>query len=225
MALITNNISGSASGQSRIGITGSVIFANVPQASFPSFPGTDVVFFVSGSSDSLGTQTPGVALFGGDVRVSGSLLVGTGSIRVTSNEITFANSAKITQRNAGTISFLPRIEVTGSIRSTSLIYTENYYAGGVDTLSTTPVAAENFHFYISQPPSDPQIVNLLDGRVPGQVAYFTKTSATGDTRITPSNTLGSWTRIDLPKTIGASATFVWTGSDWAYMGGYLATVV
>jgi len=71
MALIANNISGSASNASCIGITGSVIFANVPGSSFPSLPGSNVSFFVSGSIGADG-ENDKRAVFGGDVRVSGS---------------------------------------------------------------------------------------------------------------------------------------------------------
>jgi hypothetical protein len=66
MALVTNNISGSAG--SRIGITGSVIFANEPGNEFPPMPGTDVTFFVSGSSTER-------SVFGGTTVVSGTLFV------------------------------------------------------------------------------------------------------------------------------------------------------
>ena len=78
MALV-GHISGSTQSNSVIGISGSVIVANRPQALFPAMPGTDVKFFVSGSS----TATPSdVALFGGDLMSSGSfnLKSGTGGI-------------------------------------------------------------------------------------------------------------------------------------------------
>ena len=45
----------------------------------PTDKGADVFFYVSGSSGSAGGNIPGVAVFGGDVRVSGSLLVGEGT--------------------------------------------------------------------------------------------------------------------------------------------------
>jgi len=67
MTLVTNNISGSASNSSKIGITGSVIIGNVPGARFPT-SGTDTVFFVSGSDASR-------SVFGGTAVVSGTLLV------------------------------------------------------------------------------------------------------------------------------------------------------
>ena len=67
MALVTNKISGSASNSSKIGITGSVIIGNAPDARFPT-AGTDAVFFVSGSDASR-------SVFGGTAVVSGTLLV------------------------------------------------------------------------------------------------------------------------------------------------------
>ena len=86
MALV-GSISGS---NSLIGISGSVIVANRPDASFPALPGADVVFFVSGSRESKGGAVRTVSVFGGDTVISGNLTVGTGSVTITSNEIQFA---------------------------------------------------------------------------------------------------------------------------------------
>ena len=61
MSVITNNISGSVSNSSVIGITGSVIIGNASGGSFPVKP-TDTVFFVSGSNTSR-------SVFGGTVFV------------------------------------------------------------------------------------------------------------------------------------------------------------
>ena len=72
MSVITNNISGSVSNSSVIGITGSVIIGNASGGSFPVKP-TDTVFFVSGSNTSR-------SVFGGTVFVSGSLFVGTDTL-------------------------------------------------------------------------------------------------------------------------------------------------
>ena len=90
MALV-GHISGSSQSSSRIGVTGSVIFANRPAATFPgSMPGPDTVFFVSGSIGGKAAGEVGsVAVFGGDAVISGSLTVGTGSIKITSNDIQF----------------------------------------------------------------------------------------------------------------------------------------
>jgi len=72
MALIANNISGSISNFSKIGITGSVVFANRPNSSFPTLP-TDTTFYVSGSKG----LTSNRAVFHGDVVLSGTTYVGT----------------------------------------------------------------------------------------------------------------------------------------------------
>jgi len=62
--------------------------------------GTDTMLFVSGVIGGKGTS--GVVLFGGDVTVSGSLTVGTGSVTITSNEIKFlGGNAKINSGSGG----------------------------------------------------------------------------------------------------------------------------
>jgi hypothetical protein len=73
MALV-GHISGSTQSNSVIGVSGSVIVANRPQALFPSMPGTDTTFFVSGSTDGTGRS-----VFGGDLISSGSFNLKTGT--------------------------------------------------------------------------------------------------------------------------------------------------
>jgi len=92
MALIANNISGSVNNSSRIGITGSVIFANNPGSSFPSFPNPTVTFFVSGSNTSTGADNPSI-VFKGDAFTSGAFGVSdyiqmnpVGSLRIPTNK-------------------------------------------------------------------------------------------------------------------------------------------
>lgn len=95
MALV-GNISGSSSYNSNIGVSGSVVIANRPDSLFPTLNsiGGDVVFFVSGSRGGKGnTAERTVSVFGGDAVVSGSLTVGTGSVTITSNDITFSGGA------------------------------------------------------------------------------------------------------------------------------------
>jgi hypothetical protein len=89
---LVGNISGSIQNSSNIGVSGSVVIANRPDALFPTLNsvGGDVVFFVSGSRGGKGvTSERTVSVFGGDAVVSGSLTIGTGSITITSNDITF----------------------------------------------------------------------------------------------------------------------------------------
>jgi hypothetical protein len=103
MALITNNISGSSSDSWRIGITGSVRIANPGAGAFPAMPGSDVDFFVSGSVGGKGTS--GVSVFGGDAVVSGTLVVGTGSVTIDSNEIRFLGGAAKIFSGSGGLTF------------------------------------------------------------------------------------------------------------------------
>lgn len=103
MALITNNISGSSSDSWRIGITGSVRIANPGAGAFPAMPGTDVDFFVSGSQGGKGTS--GVSVFGGDAVISGTLVVGTGSVTIDSNEIRFLGGAAKIFSGSGGLTF------------------------------------------------------------------------------------------------------------------------
>lgn len=93
---LVGNISGSSSYNSNIGISGSVVIANRPDALFPTLSsvGGDVVFFVSGSRGGKGlTAERTVAVFGGDTVVSGTLTIGTGSVAISSNDITFFGGA------------------------------------------------------------------------------------------------------------------------------------
>ena len=92
MALVTNNISGSASNSSKIGITGSVIIGNAPDARFPT-AGTDTVFFVSGSDASR-------SVFGGTAVVSGSLITdGNVQIGDSSNDTLTINASTVSIPN------------------------------------------------------------------------------------------------------------------------------
>ena len=85
MALV-GHISGSTQSSSVIGISGSVIVANRPQALFPAMPGTDVKFFVEQlslfgsegivSSGSLATKDPTGASTFSVVASSGNTTIG-----------------------------------------------------------------------------------------------------------------------------------------------------
>lgn len=69
--------------------TGSAAFVGSESIDSPLDKGLDVFFYVSGSSDSKGGSTPGVALFDGDVAVSGTISLnssaGVSSITHASN--------------------------------------------------------------------------------------------------------------------------------------------
>jgi len=115
MALV-GHISGSAQSQSVIGVTGSVVFANQPQATFPTITsvGSDVVFFVSGTvggKNLSGQKT--VAVFGGDTVVSGSLTVGSGSVKITSNDIQFSGAGNRIELNGSDLKFFDASNPSG----------------------------------------------------------------------------------------------------------------
>jgi hypothetical protein len=80
MALV-GHISGSSQSNSVIGISGSVIVSNRPNSLFPSLPGSDVTFFVSGALDNTA-----VSVFGGKLVVSGGInsttISGSGNFNV-----------------------------------------------------------------------------------------------------------------------------------------------
>ena len=100
MAVITNNISGSNSDGSKIGITGSVIISNTPASQFPNL-GTDAVFFVSGSESAK-------SVFGGAAKISGSLSTDSNVILGNSSDdiITVSGSAKFNQGLSGSLTTL-----------------------------------------------------------------------------------------------------------------------
>jgi len=85
-----------------------VIFAytDTPSA-FPTLPsvGGDVVFFVSGSTTGKNGAVRNVAVFGGDTVVSGSLTIGTGSVKITSNDLQFDSFGTRIEKNGNSLKF------------------------------------------------------------------------------------------------------------------------
>jgi hypothetical protein len=111
MALV-GHISGSSQSNSVIGISGSVIVANRPGSLFPSFPGTDTTFFVSGAFDDTATS-----VFGGKLVVSGG--VKTTTISGSSNfdiggDLRIAGDVRIDSNNIKSSTGAIVIEFTGS---------------------------------------------------------------------------------------------------------------
>jgi len=66
--------------------------------------GTDVFMWVSGSRSDDNTGANKV-VFGGDVRVSGSLTIGTGSVFITSNDIQFGSTSMRVEKNGNDMKF------------------------------------------------------------------------------------------------------------------------
>ncbi len=78
----------------------------------PSDKGTDVFFYVSGSATTNNSSTS-KALFGGDVRISGSLTIGSGSITLTSNDIQFGSSTNKLELSGSNLKFYDTRNVDG----------------------------------------------------------------------------------------------------------------
>ena len=98
----------------------------------PQQKGQDVYFYVSGTvgvSTASNPQNARVALFGGDVRISGSLTVGSGSVKITSNDIQFGDGGSRIERVGNDIKFFDANNPFGKALS-------NIGTGGASTLLT-----------------------------------------------------------------------------------------
>ena len=120
MALI-GTISGS-NGQSRTAISGTVIIADRPVSSFPSFPGSGVSFFVSGTTG-VGGSSGKVSVFGGDLVVSGTL-----------------NSKGAVTASAGVYATGDVLDVSGSFLLTGSAYVTGIVSASALTGSLTKIA-------------------------------------------------------------------------------------
>lgn len=141
MALV-GNISGSSAYNSNIGISGSVVIANRPDALFPTLGsiGGDVVFFVSGSRGGKGsTAERTVSVFGGDAVVSGSLTIGTGSVTITSNDVQFNAFDTRIESGSGGLTFFDAGN-TGGITLSSLAASSGDVVGPASS-TTNAIAA------------------------------------------------------------------------------------
>ena len=119
MALI-GNISGSANSFSHIGITGSVIIANAVGGQFPQLPGSDVVFFVSGSITGSGANDK-KSSFGGDLVVSGTVY-GLNGVRISGDTTKISGDTlelSGTLLVSGTSVFNGNLIVSGAITAVS----------------------------------------------------------------------------------------------------------
>lgn len=82
--------------------------------------GTDVFMWVSGSRTNNNTGADKV-VFGGDVRVSGSLSVGTGSVLITSNDVQFGGSDVRIQRTSSGFSIFTNSSEAVRVGSTGVV--------------------------------------------------------------------------------------------------------
>lgn len=170
MALV-GNISGSSAYSSNIGISGSVVIANRPDALFPTLGsvGADVVFFVSGSRGGKGvTAQRSVSVFGGDAVVSGSLTIGTGSVTITSNDVQFNAFDTRIQSGSGGLTFFDAGN-TGGITLSSLVASSGDVVGPASATDnaiarfdlTTGKLLQNSDITISDPSGGSVTVNTV----------------------------------------------------------------
>ena len=106
--------------------TGSVAFKGQESIDSPSDKGADVFFYVSGSAGSQGTSTMGTALFGGDLVVSGGILLTGDLLEVTGTiAATQGISGSLTRLTDGTSYLVAGSNITivsqsnGSVRISS----------------------------------------------------------------------------------------------------------
>lgn len=93
---------------------------------FASQKGEDVYFYVSGTQTS-GSATSKIALFGGSVRISGALAIGSGSIIVDSNTVRFSTIPDVAISNSnGSLTFYDTGNIAGRTL-TSLIQGNEVY--------------------------------------------------------------------------------------------------
>ena len=196
----------------KLSITGSFSQFNTPgdtvgfmgddSSTTPMIIGTDVFFYVSGSKSSKDGPTPTVALFGGDVVISGTLHGGS-------------------PLKVGT-----RLDVTGSITTTEHFYGEVQLltASGTDISNVT-------HMTLMTSTTGEYTTNLPDGLHVGQIKYILAgdvTNAMSSPTITVTATtprpVGGLQWISITFVSGDAMTLVWTAEGWAILSLYNAVV-
>lgn len=136
MALVTNNISGSASNSSKIGITGSIIIGNAPNGNFPTI-GTDTVFFVSGS-DTSRSVFGGTAVISGTLIVSGNAVLGdasTDSLTFNASTVSIPNNLNFDSNTIYIDSINNRVGI-GKVPNVTLDVSGTLTSNGSDNPST-----------------------------------------------------------------------------------------
>lgn len=93
----------------KLSTTSSIAISNgTENTTNPAGKGQDVYFYVSGTIGVSTASSPSnarVSLFGGDVRISGSLTLGSGSIKISSNDIQFTDSNTRIERSTNDLKF------------------------------------------------------------------------------------------------------------------------
>jgi hypothetical protein len=235
MALV-GNISGSGGTYSTVGITGSVIFAYTDTPSeFPTLPsvGGDVVFFVSGSTTGKNGAVRNVAVFGGDTVVSGSLTIGTGSVKITSNDLQFDGFSTRIEKSGNSLKFfdasntggltLSQLNAGGGGGSGTNFFLDTAGAGKIYTTAST----------IAFPMGEVGVDEAADKGV--GVVFFVSGSAAGDATslfggnvvtsgsiVTKTSTGSPSVSLGVNGTVSGSGTFS-VGGDILVQGSIKAT--
>jgi hypothetical protein len=97
-------------GVDRLRTTASVAIDS--QGRYANQVASDVFFYVSGSTD-LDTSNGKNALFGGDLKVSGSLRVGSGTVKITSNDVQFETTGVRIDRSGNNLRFFDLNNTSG----------------------------------------------------------------------------------------------------------------
>jgi hypothetical protein len=213
----------------RLATTSSVTMAgNLGSGYFADSVGSDVFFFVSGSSGSKDGGTPGVAVFGGDVVISG-VLHGGSPLKIGSDVNIFGN-LNITQGLSGSLTKLvdgsdyliagTNIDLsTGSNGAITISATGGGGGGGdnqritvatgLTTISTGSVMAGQFYWNTGDWSSSPSTVTL---RVIGNTTTTPHTASMRVYNLTANsfiNLIGSGqTATQFLNITGSNSTFV-----------------
>lgn len=166
--------------------SGSAAFKGNEFVDSPADKGTDVFFYVSGST----TQK---ALFGGDVRVSGSLTVGTGSITLTSNDIQFGSSTNRLELSGSKLKLFDGANTSGITLGSDLILVESkYITGDTQTITFSNLDGDRDRAYYlimnrAQGGSSTSFEIRPNGTTSNLVGYYHFISSAG-----PTHTAGSY---------------------------------
>jgi len=204
-----------------IGVSGSVIVANRPQALFPSLPGTDTTFFVSGSTDGTGRS-----VFGGDLMASGSfnLKSGTGGasqFSVSSTGMLINTAVGVNTINiaasTGNITTSGDIAVNGGDITTTSASATLFNS----TATTVSIAAAGTTISIGS------AVGTGTTTVNNNLAVTKNVTVTGDLTVNGAMTTVNTTNLEVKDSViglgFASGTIAQTAGDRGWIGGQAGT--
>ena len=222
MALV-GHISGSTQSNSVIGISGSVIVANRPQSLFPAMPGTDVKFFVSGSST---TPSSDVALFGGDLMASGSFNLKSGTGGASQFSVSSTGMLINTVAGANTVQIAA---------STGNITTSGDVAVNGGDVTTTSASATLFNSNATAVAIASAGTSVSIGSAAGtgtttvnnNLAVSKNVTVTGDLTVNGAMTTVNTTNLEVKDSViglgFASGTIAQTAGDRGWIGGQAGT--